>query len=71
MRIDKIASSAEYRVDERFQNRQFLENLEIYEFSKLDNSKNFKFRKFEKILISKLKKIQFENFQKFSFLKIF
>ena len=56
MRIGKIASSAEYRVDERFQNRQFLENLEIYEFSKLDNSKNFKFRKFEKILMSKLKK---------------
>ena len=30
MRIDKIASSAEYRMDEKFQNCQFLEpNLDF------------------------------------------
>ena len=84
MRIGKIASSAEYRMNEQFQNCQFLEpnfgfpnfeNLEICEFSNLDNSKNFQFRKFQKfpvwhiLQISYLensKNLQFVIFQKFS-----
>ena len=48
MRIGKIASGAEYRMDEQFQNWQFLEPnfdfsnwkyLEISYFFNLDNSK--------------------------------
>ena len=59
------ANSAEYRMDEKFQNCQFLEpnsdfpnwkNLEISYFSNLDNSKNFKFEKFEKFAIWQIEK---------------
>ena len=46
MRIGKIASSAEYRMDKQFQNLLIFKNLLI-----------FQFRKFLKFLISKVPKI--------------
>ena len=59
MRIGKISSSTEYRMDDQLQNWQFLEsnlgfsnwkNLENCQFSYLDNSQNsenFQFGKFK------------------------
>ena len=66
MRIGKTASSAEYQMDEEFQNCQFLEpnfgfpnwkysrNLFIFYFV---HSKNFQFRKFQKFVIWQFLKI--------------
>ena len=66
MRMSKIASSAEYQMNEKFQNCQFLEpnfdfinlkNLKILQFCNFDHLKKFAIWQIHK-------KIQFGNFQK-------
>ena len=71
MRIGKIASRVEYRIEEQFQNCQFLEpnfdiNLKIYLFSILDNYENFKMGKYEKNSIWKFKKFAISKIRKIS-----
>ena len=80
MRIGKIASSAEYRMDEQFKNGQFWEpkfgfpkwknssNLLIFDFK---SSKSFQFEKFRKFSIWKISKISKSGqLQKFAFWKV-
>ena len=82
MRIGKSASSAEYRIDEQFQNCQFSEPN--FDFPNWKNSRNFLillFGQFKKLQIWKIRKIfdsansrkknQFENFQEFVIWKIY
>ena len=52
MRIGKIASGAEYRMDEQFQNSLIFRLLIVFQIKK--KSKNFEFRKFPKFLIWKI-----------------
>ena len=52
MRIGKIASDAECRMNEQYQNFQFWKNsrnLSIFQFQLMDNSKNFQFGRFQKL----------------------
>ena len=85
MRIGKIASSAEYRMNEQFQNCFFLEpnfgfrNWKKSSNSNLDNSENFQFGKFKRLPITKIriifnsensKNIRFEIFRKSPITKI-
>ena len=58
MRIDKIASSAGYGMDEQFQNCQFLEaNFDFRNLKKSWNFLIFQFRPFQKLQIWKIGKI--------------
>ena len=76
MRIGKIASSAEYRMDELFQNCRFLEpnfdfsnwnNFEISSFSNLDNFKH-QVQKIRTIFnLGNSKNVQFGKFKKIQF----
>ena len=80
LRFGRIASSAEYRIDEKFQNWQFLESH--FDFSNWKNSTNlliFQFGQFLKFAIGKIPKIfrlensknlQFWNLQEFLIWKI-
>ena len=73
MRIGKIASSVEYRIDEQFQNCQFLEpNFDSSNWKKSQDILIFQFENFDKFFIweilkicnlANLQKIQFGNFQ--------
>ena len=80
MRIDKIASTAKYGMDEKFQNCSFLEAN--FGFTNCKNSRNlliFEFGQFQKFRTWKIPRIfnldsfenlQFRKFQKFSIKKI-
>ena len=78
MRIGNIASSAEYRMDEQFQNFQFLEpNLDFPNWKKISKFLNFQnwtiaktsnLKNSKNLQFGNFTKIQFGNFQKFSFL---
>ena len=58
MRIGKIASSAEYRIDEQFQKCQFLEpNFDFLNLKKSQNFLIFQFGQFQKLQIWKIRKI--------------
>ena len=58
MRIGKIASSAEYQMDKRFQNLFFFFNFDNYQnLKKSGNLLIFQFRKFLKFSIHKIPKI--------------
>ena len=80
MRIGKIASSAAYRMDEQFQNFQFLEpNFDFPNWKKSRNFLIFQFGQFQKPQIWKIrqsfnlknsKNFQFEIFFKLSIRKI-
>ena len=80
MRIGKIASSAEYRMDEQFQKCQFLEpNFDFPHRNKFRNFLIFQFGQFQKLQIWKLqknfnsgnsKKLQFGKFFKLWIWKI-
>ena len=70
MRISKIASSAEYRMDEQFQNCQFLEpNFDFPDWIKSWNFLIFQFGRFQKLQVWKIcnlansKKFNLEIFQ--------
>ena len=74
MRIDKIASSAKYRMNEKFQNCQFFsQNYEfpiwiILKIVSFENSKNFQVGKFQKFLILRILKCSsLENSKNFQF----
>ena len=76
MRIGKIVSSAEFRMDEQFQNFQFLEpNFDFPNWKKSRDFLFFQFRQFQILQTSKIKKkiqkkIQSGNCRTFSLLKI-
>ena len=76
MKVSKIASNAEYRINEQFQN---MPNFGFPHWKKSRNLLIFQFRQFQKFAIRKIKKIvnfensknlQFEKFQKLSNRKI-
>ena len=72
MRMGKIASSAEYRMDEQFQNCQFLEqNFDFLNWRKSRNFLIFQFGQFQKLEIWKNRKIfNLENSKDLKFGKL-
>ena len=72
IKIVKIASNAEYRIKEQFQNCLFLEPN--FGFANWKNSRNlfiFQFKQFQKFVIRKIRKIcNFENAKNYQFWKI-
>ena len=71
MRISKVASSAQYIIDEQFENCPYFSQILVLQIEKIleicwfSNSDNFKFRKFPEFPTRKIQK----NFKTFQFLK--
>ena len=65
MKIGKIASSAEYRMDKQLQNCQFLQpNFGLPHWKSSRNLLNFQFGQFQKFLMRQVSKIvNLENFR--------
>ena len=71
MRFGKIASSAEYRMDELFQNCQFLEpNFDFSNGKNIWNFLIFQFGQFQTSSSKNMKNFQFGKFQKFAIWQI-